>query len=53
MFDNYRETCYSHSFYSQSVLHPINTDLFKTQLNETADILSLILLDYNNFLNCI
>lgn len=49
--DNYRDTCYPHSFYSQTVLHPVNTDLCKIQLNETADILWLKLLDYNNFLN--
>ena len=49
MFDNYKDTCYSLSFYSYSVLHPMNTDLSKIQLNETADILSLKLLDYNNF----
>ena len=49
MFDNYNYTCYYLSFYSYSVLHPMNTDLSKIQLNETADILSLKLLDYNNF----
>lgn len=48
-FDRYRDTCFSHSFYSQSVLHSINTDLCKIQLNETADILRFILLDCNVF----
>lgn len=49
--DNYKDTCYSHSFYLQSVLHSINTDLCKIQLNEKTDILWLILLDCNIFLN--
>lgn len=38
-FNNYRGTYYSHSFYLQSVLHPINTYLCQMQCNETADIL--------------
>ena len=32
-----------------TVLHSINTDLCKVQLNETADILRFILLDCNIF----
>ena len=48
-FDSYRDTCFSHSFYSQSVLHPINTDLCKIQLNETADIFRFVRLDCNIF----